>query len=52
MEQVQNRVLIMGDFNVPDTDWNSWHSWGNNPCSTIFLDTLQSNLLNQYVNLR
>ena len=50
MEQVQNNVLIVGDFNFLDIDWNSCHSRGNDPCSTMFLDTIQSNFLNHHVD--
>ena len=50
MEQVHNHVLIVGDFNFPDIDWNSCHSCSNDLCSTIFLDTIQNNFLNQYVD--
>ena len=50
MEQVHNNVLIVGDFNFPDIDWNSCHSRGNDLCSIMFLDTIQNNFLNQYVD--
>jgi hypothetical protein len=51
-----SHILIMGDFNYPDIDWENWNTKGNNTNSHEykFVETIQecvsvvSNLLSIY----
>lgn len=49
LEEIGNKVvLIMGDFNYPDIDWNSLHA--TQEVSTKFLDCVLDNFLEQVVH--
>lgn len=52
MSSVNGNVLLLGDFNYPGIDWNSWNTNNINPNCTenCFLVTLQDNLLMQHVD--
>jgi len=41
-------VILVGDFNFPDINWDICHS--NSYTSQAFIDTLQKNLLTQHVD--
>jgi len=42
-------LLLMGDFNFPDIDWELHH--GNTPMSSKFIDSVDEAFLTQHVNL-
>ena len=43
------KIVIMGDFNLPDIDWQLMKSRSTNGFSTNFVDVVQDNYLNQMV---
>ena len=43
-------VLLLGDFNYPDIDWDLYHA--NDDLSLEFLDCVQENFLEQVVNVQ
>ena len=45
-----SHILIMGDFNYPDIDWENWNTKGNNTNSHEykFVETIQDNFLHQH----
>ncbi len=47
-----SHVLIMGDFNYPSIDWNTWRSRGESTTSEEYLliENLQDNFLFQHVD--
>ncbi|XP_072032859.1 uncharacterized protein [Amphiura filiformis] len=46
-----SHLLVVGDFNHPEIDWESWtSSAGDNHESSLFLDCLQDNYLHQITN--
>ena len=42
-------LLIMGDFNFPDINWEEWSSGGKDTSSNTFLSTLYDNFLFQHI---
>jgi hypothetical protein len=49
--KTNTRLLIVGDFNFPEVDWESWTSSSSNlHASSKFLDCLQDNYLSQVVS--
>jgi hypothetical protein len=49
VNEVKNKIILIGDFNFPDIDWTTYLSNTNNNNSNLFLDTLYTNLLSQHV---
>jgi len=47
---IKKDILIVGDFNFPETDCESYYSITNSNGSTAFLNTLHKLLLLQHVN--
>ncbi len=47
-----SHILIMGDFNYPTIDWNTWRTRGDNTSSDEFLliENIQDNFLFQHVD--
>jgi endonuclease/exonuclease/phosphatase family metal-dependent hydrolase len=45
-----SHILIMGDFNYPDIDWENWNTKGDNTNSHEykFVETIQDNFLYQH----
>ena len=43
-------VLIMGDFNLPDTDWETWSTTTSNSIDQRFIECMQDNFLYQCVD--
>ena len=50
VNEVKKDLIIVGDFNFPEIDWDLHHSTNNSVGSTAFLNTLQKLLLLQHVN--
>jgi len=50
VNEVKKDLIIVGDFNFPEIDWDLHHSINNSVGSTAFLNTLQKLLLLQHVN--
>ena len=50
MNEVKKDLIIVGDFNFPEIDWDLHHSTNNSVGSTAFLNTLQKLFLLQHVN--
>ena len=48
--EAKKDVIIVGDFNFPEIDWDLHHSINNSYGSTVFLNTLHKLLLLQHVN--
>ena len=44
-----SHLLIMGDFNFPDINWEDWSSTGGNMEGNIFLSILYDNFLFQHI---
>ena len=49
VEVTNHDLLIVGDFNFPDINWDIFHT-DSTGSSLMFLDTLQDNLLIQHVD--
>jgi len=45
-----NELVIMGDFNFRDIDWDRWESASNNKGENLFLSNLRDNFLLQHVH--
>jgi len=45
------QILLVGDFNFPDIDWNIWSSSHGSSQSTAFIDVLRDNMLLQHVTM-
>jgi len=45
------QILLVGDFNFPDIDWNIWSSNHGSSQSTAFIDVLRDNMLLQHVTM-
>ena len=43
-----DQLVLVGDFNLPKIDWNSWAA--TNTESTLFIELLRDNFLYQHVN--
>jgi len=43
-------LIILGDFNFPEINWESYYSVNNSYGSTAFLSTIQKLFLVQHVN--
>ena len=48
--QGYSHLLIMGDINYPDIDWENWFTPGELSREQLFLKTLQKNFLYQHVD--
>ena len=48
--EVKKNIIIVGDFNFPEIDWDLHHSANKSFGSTTFLNTLHKLLLHQHVN--
>ena len=45
-----SRLLIMGDFNYPDTDWATWNVGSEDSAEAKILNCFQDNYLYQHVD--
>jgi len=45
-----NELIIVGDFNFRDIDWDKWESTNNNKGENLFLSNLRDNFLFQHVH--
>jgi len=45
------QLLLVGDFNFPDIDWNSWSPKYNSSQSSKFIEVLRDHMLLQHVNV-
>jgi len=50
VQQIKRDIIIVGDFNFPEINWDSKQSNNNSYSSTLFLDTIQNLLLTQHVD--
>jgi hypothetical protein len=41
-------IVIVGDFNMPDIDWESWN--GRSEADVLFIETLQDHFMHQHVD--
>ena len=42
-------MLIVGDFNFPNVNWDSWSTPSSDAVGSLFLDTLDDEFLTQHV---
>ena len=45
-----NKLLILGDFNYPNINWQNWSTANTNNSGSQFLNILQKNYLIQHIN--
>ena len=50
VDEAKRDIIITGDFNFPDIDWDIHYSTTNSYGRTLFLNTLHKLLLKQHVN--
>ena len=48
--QSNNKIILMGDFNWPNIDWQSCSSSNSHGSETKFLDILRKNYLSQHID--
>ena len=46
-----SQFVLVGDFNLPDIDWNNWSSNQGSVSSKKFIDVLRDNMLIQHVDI-
>ena len=47
-----SQFVLVGDFNLPDIDWNNWSSNQGSVSSKKFIDVLRDNMLIQHEKLK
>ena len=49
-KQGLENIVIVGDFNMPDIDWESWN--GRSESDILFIEALQDQFMHQHVDER